>query len=42
MVRQALAKLKSGGRSSASQAPENRLLRKKRTAEASGFEEEIS
>jgi carboxyl-terminal processing protease len=42
LVRQALAKLKSWGRSSASGTPESRLLRKKRTAAASGFDEEIS
>jgi hypothetical protein len=42
MVRQALNKLKSWGKSSVSRATENRLLRKKRAAGTSSLEEETS
>jgi len=42
LVRQALTKLKSWGKSSFSRAPDSRLLRKKQAAGTSSLEEEIS
>jgi carboxyl-terminal processing protease len=42
LVRQALAKLKNWGRSSVTQVPENRLLKKKQAAGSHSAEDEIS